>query len=313
MTDQPSSNTKDDLTSTPASGPVGLLIEEPIEKARHPFMEAWDMFRRNHAALVALLVLVAIIAGAIFGPALYGRDPFDMVWAPFTPPFQNGGFILGTDYLGRDLLAMIISGARVSIIIGLAAALVSVFIGVSIGAVAGYYRGWVEEVLMRITEFFQVLPTLLFSMVIVALFGASLPMITFAIGIVSWTAVARITRAEFLRIRELEYVTASRASGARDLKLIFRVILPNALPPIIVQSALMVGSAILFEAGLSFLGLTDPNVVSWGQIIGSNRPYFLDASFTVTLPGIAIFVTILCISLVGDGLNDALNPKLRSR
>lgn len=313
MTDQPSSNAKDDLTSKPASGPVGLLIEEPIEKARHPFMEAWDMFRRNHAALVALLVLVVIIAGAIFGPALYGRDPFDMVWAPFTPPLQNGGFILGTDYLGRDLLAMIISGARVSIIIGLAAAFVSVFIGVSIGAVAGYYRGWVEEVLMRITEFFQVLPTLLFSMVIVALFGASLPMITFAIGIVSWTAVARITRAEFLRIRELEYVTASRASGARDLKLIFSVILPNALPPIIVQSALMVGSAILFEAGLSFLGLTDPNVVSWGQIIGSNRPYFLDASFTVTLPGIAIFVTILCISLVGDGLNDALNPKLRSR
>jgi peptide/nickel transport system permease protein len=158
-----------------------------------------------------------------------------------------------------------------------------------------------------------VLPTLLFSMVIVALFGASLPMITLAIGVVSWTAVARITRSEFLRIRELEYVMASRASGATNAKLMFRVILPNALPPIIVQSALMVGSAILFEAGLSFLGLTDPNVVSWGQIIGSNRTYFLDASFTVTIPGVAIFVTVLCISLVGDGLNDALNPKLRAR
>lgn len=302
-----------DKPNTDAGPTVDLLLEEPIEKARHPFMEAWDMFRRNQAALVALVVLILIIIAAIIGPALYGRDPFDMVWAPFTPPLQNGDFILGTDYLGRDLLAMIISGARVSIIIGLAAAFVSVFIGVTIGALAGYYRGWVEEVLMRITEFFQVLPTLLFSMVIVALFGASLPMITFAIGIVSWTAVARITRAEFLRIRELEYVMASRASGARDFKLIFSVILPNALPPIIVQSALMVGSAILFEAGLSFLGLTDPNVVSWGQIIGSNRPYFLDASFTVTLPGVAIFVTILCISLVGDGLNDALNPKLRSR
>lgn len=304
MTDKPN-------TETPPK--ADLILEEPIEKARHPFMEAWDMFRRNQAALVALVILILIIIAAIIGPGLYGRDPFDMVWAPFTPPLQNGDFILGTDYLGRDLLAMIISGARVSIIIGLAAAFVSVFIGVTIGALAGYYRGWVEEVLMRITEFFQVLPTLLFSMVIVALFGASLPMITFAIGIVSWTAVARITRAEFLRIRELEYVTASRASGARDFKLIFSVILPNALPPIIVQSALMVGSAILFEAGLSFLGLTDPNVVSWGQIIGSNRPYFLDASFTVTLPGVAIFVTILCISLVGDGLNDALNPKLRSR
>ena len=287
-------------------------IDEPIAKAQSPFAEAWGMFLRNHAAVVALFVLVLIVFGAIFGPALYGTDPFEMVWAPFSPPGENG-FLLGTDYLGRDLMAMIINGARVSLLIGLSAALVSIFIGVTVGALAGFYRGWVEEVLMRITEFFQVLPTLLFSMVLVALFGASLPMITFAIGIVSWTAVARITRSEFLRIRELEYVMASRASGVSNAKLMFGVILPNALPPIIVQSALMVGSAILFEAGLSFLGLTDPNVVSWGQIIGSNRQYILDAGYTVTIPGIAIFVTVLCISLVGDGLNDALNPKLRQR
>jgi len=234
-------------------------------------------------------------------PYIYPTDPFDMVWAPFSPPGVDG-FILGTDYLGRDLLAAIIHGARVSILIGMAAALMSVFIGVTVGALAGFYRGWVEEVLMRITEFFQVLPTLLFAMVIVALFGASLPMITLAIGVVSWTAVARITRSEFLRIRGLEYVTASRASGAKNAKLMFRIILPNALPPIIVQAALMVGSAILFEAGLSFLGLTDPNVVSWGQVIGSNRQYILDAGYTVTFPGIAIFVTVLAISLVGDGL-----------
>ena len=130
---------------------------------------------------------------------------------------------------------------------------------------------------MRFTEFFQVLPTLLFSMVIVALFGASLLTVTLAIGVVSWTAVARVTRAEFLRIRELEYVTAARSGSARDGYLIFRVILPNALPPIIVQANLMVGSAILFEAALSFLGLSDPNVMSWGQVIGSNRPYILDA------------------------------------
>jgi peptide/nickel transport system permease protein len=210
-------------------------------------------------------------------------------------------------------MAALIHGARVSIVIGVAAAFMSVFIGVTVGALAGFYRGWVEELLMRITEFFQVLPTLLFAMVIVALFGASLPMITFAIGVVSWTAVARITRSEFLRIRELEYVTASRASGAKNAKLMFQIILPNALPPSFVQAALMGGSAILFEAGLSFLGLTDPNVVSWGQVIGSNRQYILDASYTVTIPGIAIFITVLAISLVGDGLNDALNPKLRQR
>ena len=289
-----------------------MIPGEDIPKAQSPVREAWDMFLRNHAAVVALGVLGLIGFTAVFGPWIYPTDPFEMVWAPFSPPGENG-FLLGTDYLGRDLLAMIINGARVSLLIGLAAAVVSIFIGVSFGALAGFYRGWVEEILMRITEFFQVLPTLLFSMVLVALFGASLPMITFAIGVVSWTAVARITRAEFLRIRELEYVMASRASGVPNIKLMFGVILPNALPPIIVQSALMVGSAILFEAGLSFLGLTDPNVVSWGQIIGSNRQYILDASYTVTIPGFAIFVTVLAISLVGDGLNDALNPKLRQR
>ena len=289
-----------------------LIKDETLPQAQHPFAEGWDMFRQNRPAVVALCLLTLITLSAIFGPYLYPTDPFEMVWMPFSPPGQEG-FLLGTDYLGRDLLAMIINGAKVSLMIGLSAAIMTVFIGVTVGALAGFYRGIVEEILMRITEFFQVLPTLLFSMVLVALFGASLPMITFAIGIVSWTAVARITRAEFLRIRELEYVMASRASGTSNIKLMFGVILPNALPPIIVQSALMVGSAILFEAGLSFLGLTDPNVVSWGQIIGSNRQYILDASYTVTIPGIAIFVTVLTISLVGDGLNDALNPKLRQR
>ena len=287
-------------------------LEPEIEKPRAPLTEAVEMFLRNHAAVAGLAVLVLVVLAAIFGPSLYGIDPYEMVWAPFTPPGSEG-YPLGTDYLGRDIFAGILAGARVSLTIGLAAAFMSVFIGITVGAVAGFFRGWVEEVLMRITEFFQVLPTLLFSMVIVSLFGASLPIITVAIGIVSWTAVARITRAEFLRIRELEYVMAARASGAGNLKLIFGVVLPNALPPIIVQAALMVGTAILFEAGLSFLGLTDPNVVSWGQIIGSNRPYILDANYTVTLPGIAIFVTVLAISLVGDGLNDALNPRLRAR
>ncbi|MEW9920291.1 ABC transporter permease [Marimonas sp. MJW-29] len=285
---------------------------QPVPKAQSPLSEAWDMFKRNHAAMAGLVVLCLIVLGAIFGPYLYPGQPFEMAWAPFSPPGVDG-FLLGTDYLGRDLLAQIIHGARVTLIIGLSAAIVTVVIGVTIGALAGFYGGFVEEALMRFTEFFQVLPTLLFSMVIVALFGASLPMITLAIGLVSWTAVARITRAEFLRIRELEYVMASRASGASGLKLMFRVILPNALPPIIVQSALMVGSAILFEAGLSFLGLTDPNVISWGQIIGSNRQYILESSFTVTIPGLAIFITVLAISLVGDGLNDALNPRLRQR
>ena len=284
-------------------------IEEPTIK---PVKEIFQTFFKSYSAVTGLFILIGIAVMGFIGPLFYPTDPFDMVWMPFSPPGTDG-FLLGTDYLGRDILSQIINGARVSIAIGFSAALVSCFIGVGIGSFAGFYGGWIEETLMRLTEFFQVLPTLLFAMVIVALFGSSVLSITLAIGAVSWASVARITRSEFLRIKELDFVLASRASGTNNLALIFRVILPNAAAPIIVQSALLVGAAITFEAGLAFLGLSDPNVISWGQVIGSNRIYILDATYTVTIPGIAIFITVLAISLVGDGLNDALNPKLRSR
>ena len=287
-------------------------IENDKEENTNPVREMFSTFFKSYSAVTGFLILILITGMGFLGPLIYPTDPFDMVWMPFSPP-GNDGFLLGTDYLGRDMLAQIINGARVSIAIGFSAALVSCFIGVGMGSFAGFYGGWIEEVLMRITEFFQVLPTLLFAMVIVALFGSSVLSITLAIGAVSWAGVARITRAEFLRIKELDFVLASRASGSSNLSLIFLVILPNAAAPIIVQSALLVGAAITFEAGLAFLGLSDPNVVSWGQVIGSNRTYILDATYTVTFPGIAIFITVLAISLVGDGLNDALNPKLRSR
>ena len=283
-------------------------IEEPAIK---PVKEIFQTFFKSYSAVTGLVILIGIAVMGFIGPLYYPTDPFDMVWMPFSPPGADG-FLLGTDYLGRDILSQIINGARVSIAIGFSAALVSCFIGVGIGSFAGFYGGWVEETLMRITEFFQVLPTLLFAMVIVALFGSSVLSITLAIGAVSWASVARITRSEFLRIKELDFVLASRSSGSNNMALIFRVILPNAAAPIIVQSALLVGAAITFEAGLAFLGLSDPNVISWGQVIGSNRVYILDATYTVTFPGIAIFITVLAISLVGDGLNDALNPKLRS-
>jgi len=284
-------------------------IEEPTIK---PVKEIFQTFLKSYSAVTGLTILIGIAVMGFIGPFFYPTDPFDMVWMPFSPPGVDG-FLLGTDYLGRDILSQIINGARVSIAIGFSAALVSCFIGVGIGSFAGFYGGWIEETLMRITEFFQVLPTLLFAMVIVALFGSSVLSITLAIGAVSWASVARITRSEFLRIKELDFVLASRSSGSNNMALIFRVILPNAAAPIIVQSALLVGAAITFEAGLAFLGLSDPNVVSWGQVIGSNRVYILDATYTVTFPGVAIFITVLAISLVGDGLNDALNPKLRSR
>ncbi len=278
-----------------------------------PVREGWRVFRRNKAAVLGLIVLVLIVLTMVFGPGLYGVAPFDMRGAPFTEPFTNPAMWLGTDYLGRDLLAGMLIGGRVTLIVGLAAALITMTIGITVGALAGYFGGWVDSLLSRLTELFQVLPALLFAMVLVTLFTPSLLVVIVAIGLVSWTGTARLARAEFMRLRGLEYISAARAMGARHLRLMLREILPNALPPLIVSATLIIGVAILFEAGLSFLGLSDPNVMSWGLMIGSNRRNILECWWAVTFPGAAIFLTVLSVSLVGDGLNDALNPKTHLR
>lgn len=278
-----------------------------------PLREAMLVFARNVPALVGLAMLIVVVAGVLYGALFHTADPYEIVWAPQAPPGETELAPLGTDYMGRDLLTGLLKGGAPTLAVGAAAALITVLIGITIGALAGFFGGLLDNLLMRVTEFFQVLPALLFAMVLVTLFSPSLTIIAIAIGVVSWPQTARLTRAEFLRIRELEYVTAARAAGAGDGRIIWRVILPNAMPPLIVSATLTIGVAILFEAGLSFLGLGDPNTVSWGQMIGANRPYLLDAWWPVTLPGLAIFLTVLAISLVGDGLNDAFNPKLRQR
>lgn len=267
------------------------------------------MFAANRAALVGLFMWIVIAGVTAFGPLLYPSDPFEMVGMPMSPP--DGEFILGTDYLGRDVLAGIVHGARITVLVGFAATAFTVVIGLIIGVLAGFYGRWVDNLLMRVTEFFQVLPALLLAMVLVTLFSPGILTIIFSIAVVSWTAVARLTRAEFLKIKEREFVMAERAMGAKNRRIMWRVILPNAAPPLIVASALGVGVAILFEAALSFLGLGDPNAFSWGYMIGASRDYIFDTWWAVTFPGLAIFFTVLSISLIGDGLNDALNPKLR--
>ncbi|MCU7430220.1 MULTISPECIES: ABC transporter permease [Paracoccus] len=275
--------------------------------------EAWDIFRRSPSAMLGLLLLGLVILMTFAGPFLYQVDPFEIVWAPLTPPGEEATIPLGTDNLGRDILAGLIEGGSATLAVGFAAAAITMLIGVVIGAYAGFYGGIVDDMLMRVTEFFQVLPPLLFAMVVVTLFQPTLVNVALAIGIVSWPQTARLTRSEFRRIRTLEYVSAMRAIGAGDGNIIWRVILPNALPPLIVSATLTIGMAILFEAGLSFLGLSDPNVMSWGLMIGSGREYLLDAWWVVTLPGAMIFLTVLGVSLVGDGLNDAFNPRMRER
>jgi peptide/nickel transport system permease protein len=288
-----------------------MTPQQAAPEAVSPLREAWRMFRRNRPALAGTAILLVVVAFSLYGQML-GPDPFEIVWGPHAAPGEDG-FILGTDYLGRDVLAGMLAGGAPTLLVGAASAALTVVIGISVGALAGYFGGWVDNLLMRFTEFFQVLPALLFAMVLVTLFSPSLVTIAFAIGVVSWPATARLTRAEFLKIRELEYVTAARAIGAKNSRIIWRIILPNALPPLIVSATLTVGVAILFEAGLSFLGLGDPNTMSWGLMIGSNRQYILDAWWPVTFPGLAIFLTVFAVSLIGDGLNDAFNPKLRER
>ncbi len=282
------------------------------ETARSPWLEAWTVFRRNRAALIGLVVLGAITLMLLGGPLLYPVDPFDIVGSPMRPP-GDAEAPLGTDYLGRDVLAGILHGGRPTVLVGFCAALITACIGITIGSLSGYYGRITDRVLGRVVEFFQVLPALLFAMVLITLFAPSLLTVILAIGVVAWPGMARLTRAEFLRLKQLDFVRSARAIGASDARIILLTILPNALPPIIVSATLATGSAILFEAGLSFLGLTDPNIMSWGLMIGSSRNYLREAWWAVTFPGACIFLTVLGISLMGDGLNDAFNPKLRQR
>jgi len=275
--------------------------------------QALRLFLRNRAAVFGLILLIAILAMTFIVPIWYVRDPGDLIARPHLKPGAEGAPLLGTDNLGRDLMAIIVYGGRTTLSVAAGAAALIVFVGVSIGAAAGYYGRWVDAALMRFTEFFQVLPGLLFAIVVVALFEPSFWTITFAIGSVSWPGIARLTRAEFLRIKNLEFVKAARAIGSSDFRIITRVVLPNALPTLIVSATLIMGSAILFEAGLAFLGLADVNNPSWGLAIGRGRDNININWWAVTFPGLAIFFTVLGLSLVGDGLQDALNPKLRGR
>ncbi|CAB3897385.1 Dipeptide transport system permease protein DppC [Achromobacter anxifer] len=299
------------MSQTPPAVPIAALQGQAARPPARPSYEALRVFARNPSALAGVLLLAAILAVTLFGPLLMEADPFEIAGAPMTPPGADA--LLGTDYLGRDVLTGMVYGGRATLLVGVVAAVLSMAIGLTVGALAGYYGGWIDETLMRVTEFFQVLPTLLFAMVLVTLFSPSLATISVAIGVVSWPGTARLARGEFLRLKRREYVLAERVIGAGDARIIWRVILPNALAPLIVSATLAIGMAILFEAGLSFLGLGDPNIMSWGLMIGSNRPYILTAWWAVTLPGAAIFLTVLAVSLIGDGLNDALNPNSRGR
>src|SRR5689334_3581572 len=270
----------------------------------------WRRFFRNRAAAAGLVVLVLVVLLALAAPLLFPGSPFEIADKPFLTP--SPGHLLGTDSLGRDIAKGIAHGARTSLLIGLLATLVAVTFGTVLGGFAGYYGGWLDDALMRLTEFFQTIPYFIFAIVLVAILSPSKESIVAAIAVVSWPPIARLVRGEFLAMRRREFVQAAIVLGMSDAAIIFRQILPNALSPIIVTGSLMVATAILIESALSFLGLGDPNAMSWGFMIGAGRSFLRDAWWLCAIPGIAILLTVLSINLVGEGLNDALNPRLRN-
>ncbi|MGP3712363.1 ABC transporter permease [Brucella sp. RRSP16] len=269
----------------------------------------WQRFSRNRAAVLGLVLFIAVVLIALLADVIAPGDPLRRAGDPLVWPFLNAATPLGTDQLGRDIMAGIFHGARISLLIGVVATLISIVIGIIIGALAGYYGGWVDDVLMRITEAFQTVPSFVLLLTLVAIFGSSIENIIICIGIVSWTAPARMVRAEFLALRKREFIDAARNLGVGNASIIFREILPNALPPVIVFASVVMATSILMESALAFLGLGDPNYASWGNMIGQGRAVLRTDWFCSVIPGIAILLTVLSFSLLGEGLNDALNPR----
>jgi peptide/nickel transport system permease protein len=273
-------------------------------------IDFWRRFLRNKGAVLGLAILLIVVLVAALAPLLYSYSPWSMVQRPFLPPFEREGFLLGTDTLGRDIGAGLAFGAQISLLVGVVSTLVALAIGLILGAFAGYYGGLLDNALMRFTEFFQTIPSFALAIVLVAIFQPSTVSVIIAIGVVSWPPVACLVRGEFLSLRSREFVQASVVLGQRNTKIIVSQILPNTLSPVIVMASLMVAQAILLESSLSFLGLGDPNTMSWGYMIGAARSVIRQAWWMSFFPGMAILLTVLSLNLVGEGLNDALNPHL---
>jgi peptide/nickel transport system permease protein len=269
----------------------------------------FEYFYRNRSvafggAILGLLILVALCA------PLIAEDPFDIGARPFTPP--NPEFLMGTDYLGRDIVAMMAWGTRVALLFAFGAAGISLVVGVVLGAISGYVGGILDDIFSRTFELFIVIPRLFLIILLVAMFGAKLWLSVVIIGATLWPSNARIIRAQVLSLKTRGYVQAAIVSGTSDSQVLFRHIVPNGIAPVLANSTLQMAHAVLIEAGLSFLGLGDPNVASWGQILHSGQNYMNSAPWMVIFPGIAIIVLLMSLHMIGSGLLEVLNPRLQS-
>jgi len=273
----------------------------------------WRYFKKNRLAVGGLVMIVVIFLIAGLASFVAPYDPGQTgVSLKLDAPSVN--HFLGTDQLGRDVFSRMLHGARVSLSVGFVAVAISIFIGILVGAIAGYYSGWIDGVLMRFVDIMLCFPSFFLILTVVAVLGPSLLNVMIVIGITSWMGTSRFVRAEFLSLRERDFAQAAKALGVSDRRIIFRHILPNALAPVFVTATLDVATAILVEAGLSFLGFgVQPPAPSWGNILTEGRTYIFDAWWLTVFPGLAILITVLSFNLLGEGLRDALDPRLRGR
>lgn len=271
----------------------------------------WRRYRRNRAAVLGLLLFLFMLLSSIFAPIFWPDSPLSTNAGALISPNWRHPF--GTDDLGRDIYSGVINGGRISLTVGFLAASISTIIGILIGAVSGYFGGKIDYLLMRVTEAFMIIPAFMLAIVIVAIYGATVWNVILVISVLSWPGTARLVRADFLSLKGRDFVEAAHVLGLGNAKIIFSEILPNAMIPVIINGTFQVAYSIIIEASLSFLGLVDPNVVSWGLMLRRSMPFLRQAWWTALFPGLAIFITVLCINLVGDGINEALSPYLRER
>lgn len=287
-----------------------LAVPIPAARRRGRARAAWRAYAASRSGVIGLVMLAVIAAAALLAPALAPSDPFALGAARFLRPGAEG-HPLGTDHLGRDVLSQILYGARLSLTIGFVAAGIAAVVGIVVGSIAGYFGGWVDVILSRITDMFLIIPAFFLIIVVVATLGNGIIYVMVVIGLTSWPTNARLMRAQVLTLRERTFVQALVALGESRSRILLRHIVPNGIQPIIANSTLQIASAILIEAGLSFLGLGDPNKASWGRMINDERASIMTAWWPSVFPGIAILVTVLAFYLIGDGLAQALSPRER--
>ncbi len=268
----------------------------------------WSRFRRQSVVVLGLTFMLVLVLVALGADLIAPHNPFAISNVVLSPP--SAEHLFGTDDLGRDVFSRVVHGARVSLLVGFVSAFVATLFGVVIGGLAGYFGGLVDDGLMRLTEVFLVVPRFFLALIVVVLLGSNIWLTVLVLSLTYWPLTARLLRAQILTVRTRDYVLAARAVGTPEIRILLRHVLPNALPPVITQASLQVGSAILVEAGLSFLGLGDPNVVSWGAMLNDAQQFVYEAWWMSVFPGLAITLTVLGVNLVADALTEAWEPRL---